>query len=118
MKKSILFLGLALALSFNAMASSNQLEVRNYNPLCIAISKSDNGTAKKIIEYGADVNETFNGMTPLMIASRYNNVEMIKILLEKGADISAKDERGNTALKYAELSNAKDALEFLKASKK
>ena len=117
MKKTIMFLGLALALSFNAMASINGQQ-RTYDPLCIAISKSDNVTAKKIIEYGADVNERYNGMTPLMIASRYNNVEMIKILLQKGADISAKDERGNTALKYAELSNAKEALEFLKASKK
>lgn len=117
MKKTIMFLGLALALSFNAMASING-QKRNYDPLCIAISKSDNITAKKIIEYGADVNETFNGMTPLMLASRYNNVEMIKILLEKGADISVKDERGNTAFKYAELSNAKEALEFLKAAKK
>ena len=117
MKKSIMFLGLALALSVNALASNNG-EVRNYDPLCIAISKSDNVTAKKIIEYGADVNERFNDMTPLMYAARYNNVEMIKILLGKGADVSIKDSKGNTALKYAEVSNANQALEFLKSIKK
>ncbi len=112
-----MFLGLALALSFNAVASNNTT-VKEYDPLCIAISKSDNATAKKIIEYGADVNERFNGMTPLMIAARYNNVEMVKILLEKGADITLKGSHGYTATKYAELSNATQALEILKRAKK
>ena len=116
MKKSIIYLGLALALSLNAVASNNEI-LKEYDPLCIAISKSDNSTAKKIIEYGGDVNERFNGMTPLMIAARYNNVEMIKILLEKGADSTEKDQRGNTALKYAKLSNAKEAISFLEAVK-
>lgn len=117
MKKSIVYLGLALALSVNAMAS-NTLVVKNYDPLCIAISKSDNDTAKKILAYGADVNERYNGMTPLMYAARYNNVEMLKALIEKGASISEKDVRGNTAIKYAELSNAKEAHAYLTSLKK
>ena len=117
MKKSIIYLGLALALSFNAVAANNGT-LRSYDPLCIAISKNDNATAIKIIEYGADVNERFNGMTPLMYAARYNNVEMIKMLLEKGADSSIKDSRGNTALKHAEASKANEALAYLKSVKK
>jgi len=117
MKKSIIYLGLALALSVNAMASNGKNGF-SYDPLCIAISKSDNETAKKMIEYGADVNERYNKMTPLMYAARYNNVEMIKELLEKGADLSTKDERGNTAIWYAEMSNAKEAVSFLKELKK
>lgn len=112
-----MFLALALALSVNAVAS-NYKPLKIYDPLCVAISKSDNQTAKKIIEYGADVNQRFNGMTPLMYAARYNNVEMIKMLIEKGADLSEKDSRGNTAIKYAELSNAKEATAFLKELKK
>jgi len=119
MKKSIVYLSLALALSVNAFASDFSSNYYNSNPLCVAISKGDAATAKKIIEYGGDVNETYNGMTPLMIAARYNNVEMITVLLEKGANLKTKDEKGNTALKYAEMSNAKEAVEALKlASKK
>ena len=119
MKKSIVYLSLALALSANAFAGNfNPTFYKSNNPLCVAISKGDAVTAKKIIEYGADVNETYNGMTPLMIAARYNNVEMITVLLEKGANIRTKDEKGNTALKHAELSNAKEAVDFLKAYKK
>lgn len=117
MKKSIIYLGLALVLSGTAMAS-NSLSTKTYDPLCIAISKSDNDTAMKILEYGADVNERFNGMTPLMYAARYNNVEMIKVLVAKGASITEKDTKGFTALRYAELSNAKEALALLLELKK
>jgi ankyrin repeat protein len=117
MKKSIMFLALALALSTNAMAS-NYKPLKIYDPLCVAISKNDNDTAKKIIEYGADVNQRFNGMTPLMYAARYNNVEMIKMLLDKGANPSEKDSKGISALKYAEMSNAKEALQLLNEVKK
>ena len=73
---------------------------------------------KKMIAYGANVNDRYNGITPLMYAARYNNVEMLKELLNNGADLSLKDSRGNTALKFAELSNAKEAIEFLKSVKK
>lgn len=119
MKKSIVYLSLALALSANAFAGDfNSTFYKSSNPLCVAISKGDAETAKKIIEYGADVNETLNGMSPLMIAARYNNVEMINLLIEKGANLRAKDDRGNTALKHAELSNAKEAVEAIKAALK
>ncbi len=117
MKKSIIYLGLALTLTLSSFAANNTSS-NHYDPLCIAISKNDNETAKKMIAYGANVNDRYNGITPLMYAARYNNVEMLKELLNNGADLSLKDSRGNTALKYAELSNAKEAIEFLKSVKK
>jgi ankyrin repeat protein len=80
----------------------------------MAICKGDVATVKKLLEYGANVDEKSNGLTPLMIAARYNQVEIISLLLEKGADVKAKDEKGITALKYAEASNAKDAAVVLK----
>jgi ankyrin repeat protein len=98
--------------------ASNYKPLKIYDPLCVAISKNDNDTAKKIIEYGADVNQRFNGMTPLMYAARYNNVEMIKMLLDKGANPSEKDSKGISAFKYAEMSNAKEALQLLNEVKK
>ena len=122
MKKTIIYLGLALVSIANVTFAStsenftNQKElVYNTNtPLCNAIVKGDMETVKKFIEYGADVNETQNGMTPLMTAARYNKVEILKILVEKGAKVNAKDERGNNALKYATLSNATEAIAYLK----
>ena len=49
-----------------------------------------------------------------MFAARYNKVDILKYLLEKGADKQIKDERGNTALKYAENSKSQEAVDYLK----
>lgn len=125
MKKTIIYLGLALVTFFNTATASTfeaskfelVKEYRHHTPLGMAIAKGDVETAKKIIEYGASVNERSNGLTPLMLAARYNNVELVNFLIEKGADVKLKDEKGFTALKYAEASNAKDAVEILKAVK-
>ncbi|MCF6130655.1 ankyrin repeat domain-containing protein [Flavobacterium wongokense] len=122
MKKTIIILGLALVAFTNVAGASTvstvttSTEIVNYgnSPLCNAILKGDLATVKKFVEYGADVNEMVNGLTPLMFAARYNKVEIIKYLLEKGADKKLKDERGNTAMQYAENSKSMEALEFLK----
>ena len=122
MKKTIIYLGLALVsfanVSFATTSKnfSNQKElVYNTNtPLCNAIAKGDLQTVKKFIEYGVNVNDTSNGLTPLMMAARYNKVEIIKMLLDNGAKTNIEDEKGFTALQYATLSNATDAIALLK----
>jgi ankyrin repeat protein len=124
MKKSIVYLGVALVAFANVSLASNGnsfSEIKNktefnetITPLSVAISKGDIESVKKFIEYGADVNEKSNGMTPLMVAARYNKTEIIKFLISKGARLNEKDENGFTALKYAELSNATEAVQLLK----
>ena len=128
MKKTSIYLGLALVTFTNVtMALNGNLDTKketiaiNYvsgTPLCMAISKGDVAVVKKFIEYGANVNEVANGMTPLMYAARYNNVEILTLLVEKGANLKAKDEKGYTALKHAEISGAKDAVAFLEEKTK
>ena len=126
MKKTIIYLSLALVAFSNATFANNVEStqsfefVREYNnmtPLGVAICKGDLETVKKFIEYGVDVNEKSNGMTPLMLAARYNQADVIKLLLEKGANLRIEDEKGFTAIKYAQLSNAKEALAVLKEAK-
>lgn len=123
MKKSIIYLSLALvAFSNVAMASTmpataNTSIVKTFRgatPLANAIVKGDIETVKKFIDYGADVNEKSNGMTPLMLAARYNQCDIIKLLIEKGANLKVTDDKGNNALKYAENSNAVKAANMLK----
>ncbi|MFP9116105.1 ankyrin repeat domain-containing protein [Flavobacterium sp. RHBU_3] len=124
MKKAIVFAGLALALSFNAATAAtitNNKSVKELRgeygtntPLAVAIVKGDVETVKKFIEYGADVNEQSSGLTPLMLAARYNQVDIIKLLLEAGARVKETDGKGYTALKYAQLSNAAEAITVLK----
>ena len=126
MKNSVIILGVALVAFANvSMASNhklvvkNQVEVSAYNvtPLNVAVSKGDIEVVKKFIAYGADVNEVTEDMSPLMTAARYNKVEIMKVLLENGARPYYKNEKGYTALKYAELSNATEATALLKSIK-
>ena len=124
MKNSVIILGVALVAFANVSMAANhtssvvnpKIEVsHNFSaPLHVAVSKGDVEVVKKFIAYGADVNEKSEDMTPLMIAARYNKVEIIKVLLENGARSYDKNEQGFTALKYAQLSNATEAIAILK----
>ncbi|HMK06301.1 MAG TPA: ankyrin repeat domain-containing protein [Flavobacterium sp.] len=125
MNKSILCLGIALlAFSATSLASGaktaaqqkmeTSITISGKTPLAMAIQKGELDLVKKMVEYGADVNEKSMGMTPLMVAARYNKVEIIKFLLANGAHTYIKDEKGFTALKYAELSLATEAVSLLK----
>ncbi len=42
-----------------------------------------------------------DGWTPLHYASRNNSIEIAELLIEKGADVEAKNEWGNTPLDWA-----------------
>lgn len=50
-----------------------------------------------------DVNKAAT-LTPLIVAVRLGNVEAVKMLLDKGVDVFAKDSRGITALDWVEQS--------------
>ncbi len=120
--KTVILAGLALVTVTQATLAAampkskfaTEVALNGNTPLCTAIFKGDFETVKKFIEYGADVNEVSNGMTPLMFAARYNKVAIVKFLLDNGADKKVKDEKGYTAIKYAELSNSTEALAILK----
>ena len=65
-----------------------------------------NGNAaivESLLKAGADPNEKLpNGETPLMMASRTGNVAAMTALLDRGADVNAKETlRGTTALMWA-----------------
>jgi ankyrin repeat protein len=42
-----------------------------------------------------------SGNTPLSMAARYKHEAVVKLLLEKGADVESKDDNGNTPLSLA-----------------
>ncbi len=67
------------------------------------------------IEKGFDLNKTKrkSGLTPLILASCFNDVEIATILLKNGADINGTDGSGLTAKDYAKKMGQKKMIEFL-----
>ena len=76
------------------------------------------GLVRALVEHGANVNpvdESPFGM-PLHNAAKVNNVEVVKLLLDAGADVLAEDSPmlGHTALEIAEQNKATEAAEVLR----
>jgi len=64
--------------------------------------------AHQFIESGIDVNYQYpltksyaDGMTPLLYAVKWDNFDLVKLLLEHGANINARAKNGSTALSMA-----------------
>ncbi len=77
---------------------------------CKAVVNGDIDTVRKLISLGEDVNQKSLGMTPAILGARYNKAEILELLIAHGANLKTKSDKGYTAKKYAELSNAAEAL--------
>ena len=118
MKKLILS---TVLLASVAMVSAKDLSPVNVNPnyaatnitsvnaFCKLIQIGDYEAVKSLIEDGIDINRKSTGLTPLMFAARHNKAKIAALLIENGARLKTKTVKGYTALKLAELSNAKDS---------
>ena len=67
------------------------------------------------IEKGLDINSTSrkSGITPIVLASCFNNVSMVKLLLKHGAEINTQDSNGMSAKDYAKKLGQKKMTAFL-----
>jgi ankyrin repeat protein len=66
-----------------------------------AIKNGDTEKVRELLASGTNPNEKRGQKTPLMVAAHSANVEAVTLLLEKGAELEAKDSRGNTSLMLA-----------------
>tara|TARA_R110002167_G_scaffold42097_6_gene128197 strand:+ start:1177 stop:1563 length:387 start_codon:yes stop_codon:yes gene_type:complete len=83
------------------------------NSFCKAIMEGDYDTVKKMIEFGEDVNQKSLGKTPAIFAARYNKVKILQLLIDNGADLKQKCNKGWTIQQHAERANATDALALI-----
>jgi ankyrin len=100
-----------LLLDSGANANAVTLEHR-FTPLQLALWSKDAGPniIDLLIEYGADINAGAGEaeQKPLHVCVSTGNIDMVRLLLARGADIEAHDKAGATALHYAARVGHKD----------
>lgn len=88
------------------------------NNMLAAIAYHDTAMVRKLLKKGVDANISLSSthMTPLMVAIQDDRTDIIKILLENGANVNAKNNNGATAFGIAVMmGNIEIVKLFLKA---
>jgi len=88
------------------------------NSFCKAIIQGDVDLVKKMIALGEDVNQKSLGKTPAHYAARYNKAEILEVLIQNGANLKKRCDQGYSVKKYAELAQAKEALQVIQIAMK
>lgn len=123
MKKLVLSIALLTATTVNVFANNiTTKETRNVtttisadvNTFCKLIREGNFEAVKAMIENGENINKKSSGLTPLMYAARYNKVKIAQLLIDRGAKLKAKSDRGGfTALKWAKLTKATKVISII-----
>jgi hypothetical protein len=101
---------LLTAFALSATASAQVPDFTPQTPLIGALLHNDRATAMRLIAAGSDPNEgQFYGMSPLLLAVLRQDLELVRLLTAKGADLTATDRSGSTALMWAAFSETGDA---------
>ena len=89
-------------------ASNTMLFAAGPPDLLVAIRNGDHSQVRKLIEAAGDVNTVDNdGTTALMHSAIESDVKMMKLLIDKGANVNMKNSLDSTALMYAATNLAK-----------
>jgi methionyl-tRNA formyltransferase len=109
-------------LSLESIEKAPRLSLRNHlgwTPLMVASYQGNFELVKELVKIGQSVNDVnFKGTSVLMFAKSYssksNNLEVVKYLIDNGADIFQRDDYGINAIQYAEIEGNKSVITFLK----
>ena len=68
-----------------------------------------------MIANGADINlrDEISGWTPLIYSTVFKNTGIVKLLIDKSADVNLKDSLGNSPLFYAKQKKSSDIEKLL-----
>jgi len=92
------------------VARGAQINKPGWTPLHYAATGAHVRVAAFLIGAHADVNAPSpNGTTPLMMAAMYGNRELVKLLLESGADVGLRNAQGLNASDFAERAGREDS---------
>lgn len=99
-------------------ADINAVMAKDYTLLMMAATSGNIALLQTLKEKGMDFNlnaQTTDGRTALMLAARMGRKDMVNELLRLGADKNVQDEKGNTALFWANEKGHIDVADILEA---
>lgn len=78
------------------------LDARGATALHLAVEKNDRAAVEKLSRVGANPNQPDKeGQTPLFTAIAARNIDMVRVLVDKGASFEARDDKKRNALDWA-----------------
>jgi ankyrin repeat protein len=89
----------------------------HWTPLTASVSLATPELVRTLLDAGAKVDvPDVRGMTPLMLAVAHDrqNIEVIRLLIARGADVNAKSRAGETALDWAVKIGATPAIDVVR----
>ncbi len=118
----LVFLGIIISMTILIAPWLKVAYFTSQPPLHAAARDGNREALSQLLHSGADVNErvrwswgqTYDGMTPLMLASQRGDAHAIRILLDAGADPTLKDPSGRTAYDHATQFGYAEAAELLR----
>jgi ankyrin repeat protein len=86
---------------------------KQYTKFTRCINNSNIAKAQKLLNKGFQVDaKEITGKTPLLYSIQVHNFEFAKFFIEKGANIQATDNDGNTSLHYAIANNEQNKIAY------
>lgn len=93
-----------VAAALKAGSNVNAVNEQQASALFAAVQKQAYEISRLLVAAGADVNyvnELNIGATPLMMAAAYQNLKIVNLLLENGAEVNKIDANGDPAINWA-----------------
>jgi serine/threonine-protein phosphatase 6 regulatory ankyrin repeat subunit B len=86
-------------------------------PLHEAVGKSSRANGPTVIcfmlDHGANVNARMQGTTPLHLASKYGRLDVVRLLIEHGTEVEAKDSRDQMPLQLTSAEGQDEVVDLL-----
>jgi ankyrin repeat protein len=86
----------------------------------LAITNNNKDDILKCLDQGYNINQRYSPYytTPIMYATELGNLDIIKLLCEKGADFNMEDSSGGNSLLIADILDRQDILDYFNSIKK
>jgi len=90
------------------------IKENSYSLLSLSIKHDKKNILDYLLTNEVDLNKACGNQTPLMVAARYGKSDFAKLLLKKGANKNAKNEKGETAKDFSVQYNHPEMASILK----